>query len=114
VLAGRSGAGGPDTSRPGEVPWQTAGMGAGLRVAGGGSGEPVLLLLHGLGATGDVWQGWREQHGRWRLAMDPGAFAVGAPDMAQLLARSVAPVMLARGEHDAMNTGGQLAGWASP
>ena len=28
-------------------------MGAGLRVAGGGSGEPVLLLLHGLGATGD-------------------------------------------------------------
>ena len=225
------------------MPWQTAGMGAGLRVAGGGSGEPVLLLLHGLGATGDVWEGWRpllarrwpgrwlapdlpghggsrplprytfeslaaavagivpagartvvlghslggvvgltlasgafavpvhaviglgikvvwtageldraqaaarrpatwftsreeaaarylrisglggllaaadpavdaglvEQHGRWRLAMDPGAFAVGAPDMAQLLARSVAPVMLARGEHDAMNTGEQLA-----
>jgi pimeloyl-ACP methyl ester carboxylesterase len=225
------------------VPWQTAGMGAGLRVAGGGSGEPVLLLLHGLGATGDVWEGWRpllarrwpgrwlapdlpghggsrplprytfeslaaavagivpagartvvlghslggvvgltlasgafavpvqaviglgikvvwtageldraqaaarrpatwftsreeaaarylrisglggllaaadpavdaglvEQHGRWRLVMDPGAFAVGAPDMAQLLARSGAPVMLARGEHDAMNTGEQLA-----
>jgi pimeloyl-ACP methyl ester carboxylesterase len=31
--------------------------------------------------------GLREQHGRWRLAMDPGAFAVGAPDMTQLLAR---------------------------
>jgi pimeloyl-ACP methyl ester carboxylesterase len=219
------------------------GMGAGLRVHQGGSGEPVLLLLHGLGATGDVWQGWRpllarrwpgrwlapdlpghggspplpgytfaslaaavaglvgdggrivvlghslggvvglalagggftvpvqaviglgikvawaqedldraqaaahrtpawfasrdeaaarylrisglagllsaddpavdaglrEQHGRWRLAMDPGAFAVGAPDMTQLLARSRAPVTLARGERDAMNTDEQLA-----
>ncbi|HLK75562.1 MAG TPA: hypothetical protein VKU77_18150 [Streptosporangiaceae bacterium] len=30
----------------------------GVRVQQGGSGEPVLLLLHGLGATGDVWQGW--------------------------------------------------------
>jgi pimeloyl-ACP methyl ester carboxylesterase len=29
---------------------------SGLRVHQGGSGEPVLLLLHGLGATGDVWQ----------------------------------------------------------
>jgi pimeloyl-ACP methyl ester carboxylesterase len=217
-------------------------MGAGLRVHQGGSGEPVLVLLHGLGATGDVWQGWRpllarwwpgrwlapdlpghggspplpgytfealaaavagtvgtgartvvlghslggvvglamasgafpvsvqaviglgikvawaedeldraralacrspawfasrdeaaarylrvsglaglvaaagpaadaglrEQDGRWRLAMDPGAFAVGAPDMPQLLARSQAPVTLARGEHDAMNTDEQL------
>jgi pimeloyl-ACP methyl ester carboxylesterase len=53
--------------------------------------------------------GLREQEGRWRLAMDPGAFAVGAPDMAQLLARSQAPVTLARGEHDPMNTGEQLA-----
>jgi pimeloyl-ACP methyl ester carboxylesterase len=215
---------------------------AGLRVQQGGSGEPVLLLLHGLGATGDVWDGWRpllarrwpgrwlapdlpghggsrplpgytfdtlaaavadgvsggartvvlghslggvvglalasgrfsapvqaviglgikvawiqeeldraqaaarrpvawfgsrdeaadrylrisglagllpadapavdaglrEEHGRWRLAVDPGAFAVGAPDMAQLLARSQVPVTLARGEHDAMNTSEQL------
>jgi hypothetical protein len=31
--------------------------------------------------------GLREQDGRWRLAIDPGAFAVGAPDMGQLLAR---------------------------
>lgn len=218
-------------------------MDAGLRVQQGGSGEPVLLLLHGLGATGDVWDGWRpllarrwpgrwlapdlpghggsralpgytfdtlaaavaglassgartvvlghslggvvalalasgrfsapvqaviglgikvawtqedldraqaaahrpaawfgsreeaaarylrisglagllaadapaidaglrEEHGRWRLAVDPGAFAVAAPDMAQLLARSRVPVTLARGEHDAMNTGEQLA-----
>ena len=216
-------------------------MDAGLRVHQGGSGEPVLLLLHGLGATGDVWEGWRpllerrwpgrwlapdlpghggspplpsytfdalaaavasvvgagdrtvvlghslggvvglalagrraepvqtviglgikvawteeelgraraaahrppawfasreeaaarylrisglaglltaaepaveaglrEQDGRWRLAMDPGTFAVGAPDMRQLLARCPAPVTLARGEHDAMNTDEQL------
>jgi len=230
------------TVRPGDGLWHTAGMEAGLRVHQGGSGEPVLLLLHGLGATGDVWQGWRpllaqrwpgrwlapdlpghggspplpdytfaslaaavagiagtgapivvlghslggvvglaladgefavpvraviglgikvawtgeeldraraaarrpsawfasrdeaaarylrisglagllaaddpavdaglrEQHGRWRLAMDPGAFAVGAPDMAQLLARARVPVTLARGEHDPMNTGEQF------
>jgi pimeloyl-ACP methyl ester carboxylesterase len=223
--------------------WQTAAMQAGLRVHEGGSGEPVLVLLHGLGATGDVWACWwpllarrwpgrwlapdlpghggspplaaysfdslaaevasivpasapvvvlghslggvvglalasgkfpmavqavvglgikavwtdedldraqaaarrprawfasreeaaarylrvsglagllpaddpavdaglREQDGRWQLAMDPGAFAVGAPDMAQLLARSQAPVTLARGEHDPMNTDEQLA-----
>jgi len=56
-----------------------------------------------------VEAGLREQDGRWRLAMDPGAFAVGVPDMAQLLARSQAPVTLARGEHDAMNTDEQLA-----
>jgi pimeloyl-ACP methyl ester carboxylesterase len=53
--------------------------------------------------------GLRQEDGRWRLAVDPGAFAVGAPDMAQLLARSRVPVTLARGEHDAMNTSGQLA-----
>src|SRR5579862_4022425 len=218
-------------------------MEAGLRVHEGGSGEPVLLLLHGLGATGDVWDGWRpllarswpgrwlapdlpghggspplssytfdsfakagaglvetksptvvlghslggvvglalatsdfplsvqaviglgikvawteeeldraraaahrppawfasrdeaaarylrvsglaglvpaedpsvdaglrEQNGQWQLVMDPAAFSVGAPDMAQLMARSRAPVTLARGEHDPMNTDGQLA-----
>jgi pimeloyl-ACP methyl ester carboxylesterase len=53
--------------------------------------------------------GLREEAGRWRLAMDPGAFAVGAPDMAQLLAQTRAPVTLARGEHDPMNTDEQLA-----
>jgi len=52
--------------------------------------------------------GLREQAGRWRLAMDSGAVAVGAPDMAQLLARSPAPVTLARGGHDPMNTDEQL------
>jgi pimeloyl-ACP methyl ester carboxylesterase len=58
--------------------------------------------------------GLREQDGGWRLAMDPGAFAVGAPDMAQLLARSQAPVTLARGEHDPMNTDAQLARLGPP
>jgi pimeloyl-ACP methyl ester carboxylesterase len=228
--------------------WQTAAMEAGLRVHEGGSGEPLLVLLHGLGATGDVWAGWRpllarrwpgrwvapdlpghggspplasytfdgfaaavagiglprtgvvvlghslggvvglaladerfdvpvqvviglgvkvvwtetdldraqavahrppawfdsraeaadrylrvsglagllpasdpgvdaglrEQDGRWRLALDPGAFAVGAPDMPRLLARSRAPVTLARGERDPMNTDDQLAGLGAP
>jgi pimeloyl-ACP methyl ester carboxylesterase len=54
-------------------------MDAGLRVQQGGSGEPVLLLLHGLGATGDVWDGWRpllarRWPGRWLapdLLLDP-------------------------------------------
>ena len=56
--------------------------------------------------------GLREEDGRWRLAMDPGAFAVGSPDMVQLLAQTRAQtraqVTLARGEHDAMSTGEQL------
>ncbi len=67
--------------------------------------------LAGLLPTGDpaVDAGLRKQDGRWRLAMDPGTFAVGAPDMAGLLAESQAPVTLARGEHDPMNTDEQLA-----
>jgi pimeloyl-ACP methyl ester carboxylesterase len=237
--------GGPGTRVRGGI---LRGMEAGLRVHGGGSGEPSLVLLHGLGATGDVWNGWRpllarrwpgrwlapdlpghggsrplpeytfdnlaaavagivdpdartvvlghslggvvglalasgkfavpvqaviglgikvvwtdedldraqaaahrspawfasrdeaaarylrvsglagllpvdepavdaglrEQNGKWRVAMDPGAFAVGAPDMAQLLARSQAPVTLARGENDPMNTDEQLARLGAP
>jgi len=41
--------------------------------------------------------------GGWRLALDPGAFAVGAPDMDGLLAAARAPVLLAAGEHDPMS-----------
>jgi pimeloyl-ACP methyl ester carboxylesterase len=41
--------------------------------------------------------------------MDQATFAVGAPDMPQLLDRSQAKVTLARGEHDPMNTDEQLA-----
>jgi pimeloyl-ACP methyl ester carboxylesterase len=72
--------------------------------------------LGGLLPAGDpaVDAGLREQGGRWRLAMDPGAFAVGAPDMPQLLARSRAAVTLARGEHDPMNTDEQLARLGAP
>jgi len=72
--------------------------------------------LAGLLTAGDpaVEAGLREQDGGWRLAMDPGAFAVGAPGMQQLLARSQAPVTLARGEHDPMNTDEQLARLGAP
>ena len=68
--------------------------------------------LTGLLPAGDpaVDAGLRERQGQWRLAADPGAYAVGAPDMARLLARSQAPVILARGERDPMNTDEQLAG----
>jgi pimeloyl-ACP methyl ester carboxylesterase len=67
--------------------------------------------LAGLLAEDDaaVREGVREQDGRWRLALDPRAFGVGAPDLAGLVARSSAPVSLARGEHDPMNTDEQLA-----
>jgi pimeloyl-ACP methyl ester carboxylesterase len=70
--------------------------------------------LAGLLPAGDsaVEAGLREQDGQWRLAMDPGAFGVGAPDMAQLVARSQAPVTLARGERDPMNTDEQLRRFA--
>jgi pimeloyl-ACP methyl ester carboxylesterase len=53
--------------------------------------------------------GLREEGGQWRLAMDPGAFGIGAPHMGELLAQSRAPVTLARGENDLMNTDEQLA-----
>jgi pimeloyl-ACP methyl ester carboxylesterase len=67
--------------------------------------------LAGLLSAGDpaVDAGLRQQDGQWGLAMDPATFAVGAPDMPRLLARSRAPVTLARGERDPMNTDEQLA-----
>src|SRR5437764_9483154 len=59
------------------VRWQTAAMTTGLRVQEGGSGDPLLVLLHGLGATGDVWAGWRplladRWPGRWLAPDLPG------------------------------------------
>jgi pimeloyl-ACP methyl ester carboxylesterase len=39
----------------------------------------------------------------WRLALDPAAFAVGAPDMDGMLAAARARVVLAAGEHDPMS-----------
>lgn len=53
--------------------------------------------------------GVREVNGRWRLALDPAAFGVGAPDMPALLAGCPVPVTLARGEHDPMVSHAQLA-----
>jgi pimeloyl-ACP methyl ester carboxylesterase len=44
----------------------------------------------------------------WRLALDPAAFAVGAPDMRGLLGAARCPVVLAAGEHDPMSRPGQL------
>jgi pimeloyl-ACP methyl ester carboxylesterase len=41
--------------------------------------------------------------GGWRLALDPGAFAVGAPDMEGLLSACRAPVVLAAGAGDPMS-----------
>jgi pimeloyl-ACP methyl ester carboxylesterase len=48
-----------------------------FRVQHGGDGDMVLLLLHGLGATGDVWQGlhpWLRERwpGRWVAPDFPG------------------------------------------
>lgn len=52
-------------------------MNGGLRIHEGGSGEPLLVLLHGLGATGDVWASWRpllaeQWPGRWVAPDLPG------------------------------------------
>ncbi|MEH0973689.1 alpha/beta hydrolase [Micromonospora sp. CPCC 205546] len=55
-----------------------------------------------------VQAGLRQADGRWRLAMDPAAFGVGAPDLPALLAATDVPVLLARGERDPMVTDAQL------
>lgn len=56
-----------------------------------------------------VDHGLRQVDGRWRLAMDPATFGVGAPDMPRLISECQADVVLARGEQDQMNTTDQLA-----
>ena len=72
------------------------------------------LLVAGLTGLVDpdgdaVAAGLREQDGRWRLALDPRSFGVGAPDLPGLLAAARAPVVLACGEHDVMVDAAQLA-----
>ncbi|HET6705073.1 alpha/beta hydrolase [Amycolatopsis sp.] len=52
--------------------------------------------------------GLRETEGGWRLAMDPAAFGLGAPDMPALLAGARCPVLLAAGENDPMSRPEQL------
>jgi pimeloyl-ACP methyl ester carboxylesterase len=49
-----------------------------------------------------------EQDGAWRPALDPRAFGVGDPQIAALLAAAPVPVVMARGEHDAMVSAEQL------
>ncbi|HEX8081078.1 MAG TPA: alpha/beta hydrolase [Jatrophihabitans sp.] len=61
-----------------------------------------------------VTAGLVQEDGQWRLALDPRAFGVGAPDMAGLVANSPAAVTLARGEHDPMNSDSQLGQWGVP
>ncbi len=46
----------------------------------------------------------------WRVAQDPATFGVGVPDMAGLLSRASYPVVMARGEHDAMVSDADLGG----
>lgn len=72
--------------------------------------------LTGLLADDDlaVAAGLVQQDDRWRLALDPLAFGVGAPDLAGLIARSAAAVTLARGELDPMNSDEQLEQFGVP
>ena len=56
-----------------------------------------------------VSEGLRTRSGLWRLAVDPLAFDVGAPDMPRLLADATASVVMARGEHDQLVSHEQLA-----
>ncbi|MDX6265248.1 MAG: hypothetical protein QOH84_6936 [Kribbellaceae bacterium] len=63
-------------------------------------------------ASSAVDHGLAVVDGRWRLAMDPGTWAVGAPDLAMLLTASQADVVLARGELDPMNTDAELTALA--
>ena len=53
--------------------------------------------------------GVAQADGGWRTALDPRAFGVGDPRVADLLAAARVPVVLARGEHDAMVSNEQLA-----
>jgi pimeloyl-ACP methyl ester carboxylesterase len=69
-----------------------------------------LSGLHGLVAPDApaAVAGVVEQDGAWRPALDPSTFGVGDPQVAALLAAAPVPVVLARGEHDAMVTAEQL------
>jgi pimeloyl-ACP methyl ester carboxylesterase len=66
--------------------------------------------LWGLAAADDpmATAGVARADGGWRLAMDPRANGVGAPDMPALLGAAHCPVHLARGEHDPLVAAQQL------
>jgi pimeloyl-ACP methyl ester carboxylesterase len=69
------------------------------------SGLAGLVGPDGAAATAGI----REQDGGWRLALDPRAFAVGAPDLPGLLAAGRARVVLARGATDPMVSAAELS-----
>src|SRR5262245_3085819 len=58
--------------------------------------------LGGLMSPSHVAAGVIEAGDGWRVAVDPRAFAVGAPDVPALLAKARCPVLLAAGERDPM------------
>jgi pimeloyl-ACP methyl ester carboxylesterase len=71
--------------------------------------EQAYLKVSGLlGIAPTDPAGLRETEGGWRLAMDPAAFGLGAPDMPALLAGARCPVTLAAGENDPMSRPEQL------
>jgi pimeloyl-ACP methyl ester carboxylesterase len=100
---------------------------AGIAYASGGSEGPLLLLLHGLGATGAVWTRLLAQYqdrwpGRWAapdlrghglsLAETPYGFGVHAADMAELAAELEAPSVTVLGHSFGGVVGAALgSGW---
>lgn len=78
-------------------------------------GEAAHRFLRLAGLTGlvppddpTVGPGIQETEGGWRVAQDPATFGVGVPDIAAILARARCPVVLARGEHEALVTDADL------
>ena len=72
-----------------------------------------FLLVSGLtGLVGTdhpaVERGITSDGGEWRLTADPATIGLGAPDMRGLLAAAEGRVVLARGEHDPLQTTEQL------
>ncbi|MEV6908242.1 alpha/beta hydrolase [Amycolatopsis sp. NPDC051071] len=71
--------------------------------------ERGFLKISGLAGLADADpDGVVETEGGWRLALDPAAFAVGAPDMRGLLGAARCPVVLATGQNDPMSRPDQL------
>lgn len=77
-------------------------VGRHLRVAGL---DGLVDVDHPTAAAGVV-----EEDRRFRPALDPRAFGVGEPGVAALLAAAPVPVVLARGEHDALVSSEDPAG----
>jgi pimeloyl-ACP methyl ester carboxylesterase len=98
---------------------------SGIAYASGGTAGPLLLLLHGLGATGAVWTRLLEKFqgewpGRWAapdlrghglsLTEPPYGYAVHAADMAELAAELGAPSVTVLGHSFGGVVGAVLGG----